>query len=321
MPAINEEIMKVIRETLREKFGHATQSQLDLMAADILKRTGERTSRGRMQISMSKLIRGNVCRRAPGAQQGDDGRRHRLRRALSTTGAPGSYLVPTLQANEISPDARDGRDSPFLRLPHLADEGVQKLNVPTAFTAPQWVWMAQNSVQRTIRSEPGPGGVRFERKTLPDRRTEPAARDQRSRIRHAHQSVIGLAAGEHEDTAFFASAHVSGGPAASPGAEHLHAQLGGSANGGNLAYSDIFAILAKAAAAKAKPPFAWYMSPRTFYQRVLGMIDLSSRPIVIPTQTTGLYPQVQFSLMGWPVYISPFILENEALGSGTNRVT
>jgi HK97 family phage major capsid protein len=86
-----------------------------------------------------------------------------------------------------------------------------------------------------------------------------------------------------------------------------------------LTYSDILAVLAKSAAVKAKPPFAWYFSPRTFYQRVLGLIDLQSRPIVVPTATQGLYPSIQFSLMGWPCYISPFILENEAVGSGSSQ--
>ena len=47
----------------------------------------------------------------------------------------------------------------------------------------------------------------------------------------------------------------------------------GNANGGNLLYGDITAVLAKAAAVKAKGPFAWAMSPRTFYTRVLGMMD------------------------------------------------
>ena len=49
------------------------------------------------------------------------------------------------------------------------------------------------------------------------------------------------------------------------------------------------------------------------------MTDTTSRPLVIPTLSEGLYAPVQYRLMGWPVYITPFLLENEALGSGTNQ--
>jgi HK97 family phage major capsid protein len=129
-----------------------------------------------------------------------------------------------------------------------------------------------------------------------------------------------LGAGEHEDTAFFSTTTVSGAPTAINAAAGISTILvGGSANGGNLSYLDILAVLAKAAAVKAKPPFCLFMSPRTFYQRVLGLVDLQSRPITVPTATQGLYPSAQFSLMGWPVYITPFLSETESYGSGTNQ--
>jgi HK97 family phage major capsid protein len=131
----------------------------------------------------------------------------------------------------------------------------------------------------------------------------------------------GLGAGQHEDTAFFGTTTVSGGPTAlmqAAGITVINA-AGGNANGGTIVFTDILAVLAKAAAVKAKPPFCWFMSPRTFYQRILGMVDLQSRPITVPTATQGLYPSVQISFLGWPVFVTPFILENEAVGSGTNQ--
>jgi HK97 family phage major capsid protein len=133
--------------------------------------------------------------------------------------------------------------------------------------------------------------------------------------------LIGLGAGEHEDTAFFGTTTVSGGPTALMHAANISVinSNGGNANGGTVLFTDILGVLAKAAAVKAKPPFCWFMSPRTFYQRILGMVDLNSRPITVPTATQGLYPSVQFSLLGWPVFVTPFILENEAVGSGTNQ--
>lgn len=132
--------------------------------------------------------------------------------------------------------------------------------------------------------------------------------------------MIGLAAAEHEDTAFFATTQVTGAPVplmAQPGISVINAGSN-SANGGNIGYTDILSVLAKAASVKAKPPFVWAMSPRTFYTRVLGMVDGQSRPIVIPG-LSGLYNNVQFTLLGWPVFVTPFISEVEAVGSGTNQ--
>ena len=59
------------------------------------------------------------------------------------------------------------------------------------------------------------------------------------------------------------------------------------------------------------------MSPRTFYTRVLGMVDADGRPIVIPTLMTGLADPIKYTLFGWPVFISPFIPEDQSNGSGS----
>jgi len=141
-------------------------------------------------------------------------------------------------------------------------------------------------------------------------------------------SLIGLAAAAHEDTAFFAASQVSGGPVnlySQPNISIVH--VGGSANGGNLAYSDILAVLAKASAVKARGPFVWFISPRTLYQRIMGMLDLSSRPLYIPTLTQGLEESNVVvggvrpvgMLMGYPVFVSPYIPENMTLGSGSSQ--
>jgi HK97 family phage major capsid protein len=98
----------------------------------------------------------------------------------------------------------------------------------------------------------------------------------------------------------------------------------GNANGGNLLFTDLLAVLAAAATAKAKPPFVWFSSPRTFFQRIYGMVDSSSRPLFVPTQTQGLQelPKGTFYvgyLLGYPMYVTPFISQTEAVGSGTNQ--
>ena len=133
-----------------------------------------------------------------------------------------------------------------------------------------------------------------------------------------------MSAAEHEDQTIFASSRVTGGPINLLGVPNISTlNVGNSANGGNLAYSDLLATMAKAASVRARPPFTWFMSPRTFYSRIMGLVDLQSRPIFIPTATEGLYnaPPTSFyvgRILGWPAYITPFISETEALGSGTN---
>jgi HK97 family phage major capsid protein len=133
--------------------------------------------------------------------------------------------------------------------------------------------------------------------------------------------LIGLGAAEHEDQSFFNTTTLSGGPTAlfANIANLTPVNCGGSANGGNFSYADVLAVLAAMVAAKGVGPFAWFFSPRTFFSRVLGLVDTTSRPLVIPTLSEGLYAGVQYRLMGWPVYVTPFLLENEALGSGTNQ--
>jgi len=120
---------------------------------------------------------------------------------------------------------------------------------------------------------------------------------------------IGLGAAEHEDQSFFNTTTLSGGPAALfAGIANLTAvNCAGSANGGNISYSDIITLLPQMADVKGVGPFCWYMSPRTFFQRVLGLIDTTSRPLTIPTLAEGLFGAPQYRLMGWPVFVTPFL--------------
>jgi HK97 family phage major capsid protein len=139
--------------------------------------------------------------------------------------------------------------------------------------------------------------------------------------------LIGIAFAEGEDNAFFATTSVANGPQALYADTNVSSILvGGSANGGNMGYADILAVLAKAAAVKAKPPFVWFMSPRTFWQRVYGLVDAQSRPLFIPyaegLANVSANPGVAVAsgkLFGWPVFVTPFIAENETNGSGTNQ--
>jgi HK97 family phage major capsid protein len=133
--------------------------------------------------------------------------------------------------------------------------------------------------------------------------------------------MLALGWADSEDQALMASSNVSGAPpclAAFAGTTSVNA-AGGNANGGNLVYSDLLVLLQKAAEAKAKGPLCWLMSPRSWFARILGMIDGSSRPLAVPTLASGLGPSVGYNLFGYPVFISANISNTEAVGSGTNQ--
>jgi HK97 family phage major capsid protein len=317
---ISTEILNVISEALQTKHGFATKTQLDLAVADLLKRTNERGTRGN-QFSLSKMIRG-LCalhRQPISPSTADDDANYT--KALSSGSTPGSYLVPTLQADEIIGYLNTGGIARQSGVRIWSMAGVQKLNVPAALSSPTWVWMAQNSQQTP--TDPGLGQMSFD---LKERRCLVAVPNQLLATSVPALDVllaelIGLGAAEHEDAAFFATSQVAGGPIPLQAAAGISLlSTGGSANGGNFGYADILAALAKAAAVKAKPPFVWFMSPRSFYSRALGMTDLQSRPLVIPG-LAGLQGPLQFSLMGWPVFVTPFLAENQSLGSGSNQAS
>lgn len=318
---VSSEVLNVVAATLQEKYGFATKTMLDLAVSDLLRKTQERGSSGKVPFSLSTAIRGMRAMRGetmtPNTAEADVA----YCKALSTGATPGSYLVPTIQADEIIGYLSIGgilRKSGARIWPM---NGIQKMTVPTALSAPTFVWMAQNSQQTP--TDPNLGQMAFD---LKEKRALIAIPNQLLATSVPAfdvllSQILGQAAAESEDAAYFSTATISGAPTS------LYANIanltsllvGGSANGGALAYSDILAVLAAMVAAKGYGPFAWYMSPRTFFQRVLGLVDSTSRPITVPTATQGLFASIQYQLMGWPVWVSPFISETEANGSGTNQ--
>jgi HK97 family phage major capsid protein len=317
---INEQVVKTLAEILQEKHGFATTSQLDRAVADVLRKTQERAASGKVPFSLSTMIRGLRAMRGESINAQTAEEDVKYVKALTTGSTPGSYLVPTIQADEIIQYLTIGGVARAAGVRIWPLNGIQKLTVPVATTAPSWVWMAQNSVQTP--TDPNLGQMAFD---LKERRCLTAVPNQllATSVPAFDQllgQLIGLAAAEHEDVAMFNTTTVSGGPTALFAAAGITmVNVGGSANGGNISYADIIAVLAQAAAVKAKGPFAWFFSPRTFFQRILGLLDLQSRPLTIPTLTEGLYAAPQYKLMGWPCFVTPALLENEALGSGTNQ--
>jgi HK97 family phage major capsid protein len=326
---LSPEILKALCDTLQKEHGFATVSQLDAAVLDILAKTQQRQQQGKNTFSLSAMIRGMRALRGESLNAQTQSADCEVLKALTTGSSPGSYLVPTIQAAEIIQFLETGgiARSAGVRIWPMA--GIQKLNIPTALGAPTWVWMAQNSVQTP--TDPNLGQVSFD---LKERRALIAIPNQLLQTSVPAFDVLlaellGVSAAAHEDTALFATTTVSGGPTALMSAANITVinAGGNSANGGNLAYGDILAVLAKAAANKARGPFVWFASPRTFYSRLMGMVDSSSRPIYLPTLSQGLFQgpivgstiQPVGQLMGYPVYITPYILENEAVSSGTNQ--
>jgi HK97 family phage major capsid protein len=318
---INETVVRTLAEVLQEKHGFVNVTMLDKAVADLLRKTQERGASGKTPFSLSTMIRGLRAMRGeplnPNTAEADVA----YVKALATTGTPGSYLVPTVQAEEIIGYLSIGGILRASGARVWPMNGIQKMTVPVATTAPSWVWMAQNSVQTP--TDPNLGQMPFD---LKERRCLIAVPNQLLAVSVPAfdtllAELIGQGAAEHEDQSFFNTTTLSGGPQAlfANIANLTAVNCGGSANGGNVGYSDILACLSAMVGVKGTGPFAWYFSPRTFFSRILGLVDTTSRPLVIPTLSEGLYAGVQYRLMGWPVYVTPFLLENEALGSGTNQ--
>lgn len=312
----NSEVLQKLSASLIE-MGMATKSDVDQVAAKLVQRHISAPGSG---FSISTALRGLM------AQQGitingqtREGDLNYAQKALATSATPGSYLVPTIQANDIVSFLTT---SGILRTsgPRIWPmTGIQKLTVPTATGIPTVQFLGQNSTDTA--SDPNLGQISFDLKTRRSLIQLPAEllRVSVPSIDSLITELIGVAFAESEDNAVFATTTVTNGPTALMQASNISTvMVGGSANGGNLAYTDLLAVLAKAAAVKAKPPFCWFMSPRTFWQRVAGLTDSSSRPVFLPG-FLGLGNAVEFKLFGWPVYVTPFIAENETNGSGTNQ--
>lgn len=319
-----------LSEVLQEKYGFSTTTQLDKAVADIVKRTERRVAKGN-NFSLSRVIRalrvvsGQTALNEDTKESDIAYLNQTCERAMSTGTPPGSYLVPTIQADEIIEYLNLGGVARAAGVRIWPMKDIQKMTIPTALQSPAWTWAAQTST--TTPSDPNLGQLSF---NLNERRCLIAVPNQLIAVSVPAfdtliSELIGLAGAEHEDQAFFGSSQTTGAPInviGATGINFINAN-NGNANGGNLLFTDLLAVLAAEAAAKAKPPFVWFSSPRTFFQRVYGMVDTASRPLFIPTQTVGLQESARGTfyvgnLLGFPLYVTPFISQTESVGSGTN---
>jgi len=313
---MNNQILNQLIEKLRDYF--PLKADFDRALAEIKGGVRSNIERGDT-FSFSTFLRGQLSMTGRDVNSSTRDKDIAYVRALTTGTSPGSYLVPTLQANEIIEYLNNSGvvRKAGVRVWNLP--GVDKINIPAATATPTVEWLGQNTAQTA--ADPNLGQLQFSMKTarcltaIPNELLLVSTPSIDSLL----AELIGIAFAEAEDTAFFATSSIANGPTSLYAASGTTVyNVGNSANGGNLGYADLTTMLWKAASAKAKPPFVWFMSPRTFYQRVVGLVDGQSRPLFIPA-TSGLAAGLMGTLFGFPVFVSPAIPENQAVGSGSNQ--
>ena len=316
---ISSQVLEEVAQLLQERHGFATVTMLDKCVADLQKRALTRLANGQhsSDFSITRVLRGlsaeqgKIINRDTASEDLDY-----AKKALNTGTVPGQYLVPVIQANEILSILTVGgvARSSGVRIWDLT--GIQKLSIPAATAFPTVEFIGQNSVQTP--TDPGLTQVNFDLKTRRALVVFPMELLKSSTPAYDAflTELLAQAFAEHEDNIFFAVAAASGGPTPFYATANVTSVLvGGSANGGAIAYTDITNTLKAAYAAKLTGNLAWYMSPRSFFQRILGLTDSTSRPLIVSDPTAA----APFRLFGWRVYIVPGLPENLANGSGTNQ--
>lgn len=309
----------------------ATKTQLEQAVVEIMAKSAKRLEGKRsIDFSISKWIRGNMAARGVSPITGTDPVADREYfentnkesfnaqqvKDLSTTATPGSYLVPTIQANEIISYLSDYGTLRRAGIRIIPMVGIEKLNMPTALGSPTVAWVGQNTAQAA--SDSNLGQVQFSLKTA--RSLTPVPNELLATSVPAIDTIItellAQGFGEAEDQAFFSTATVSNGPASIynysvTSGNGTVVSPGGGANGAAATYADLLNLMKAVRIAKAVGPFVWFANPYTLYSVISGMIDKNSRPIFDPNQVVQ-------RLFGWPIFDTSWIKQDQTLGSVSN---
>ena len=302
-----------------------TKTDFERTVCDLEKKVHAKTSNRASDFSMSKWIRGMMVARNVPAIHGTnresdlayfqhyDAEMRKVNRDLSTSATPGSYLVPTIQANEIVSLLSDYGTLRKAGCRIIPMVGMEKLTIPLALAYPTVEWLGENTAQSA--SDANLGQVTFDLKTC--RSLTPIPNELLASSVPAIDAIltdvmsIGIA--EAEDKAFFSTTTVTNAPTS------LYAQIGNltslaaggnSANGGALTYKDVLAVLAKARNAKAVGPFVWFCNPYTLYNVITALLDSNSRPIFDANV-------ILQKLFGWPIFDTSWIKQDQSVGSGS----
>lgn len=272
-------------------------------------------------FSLSKAVRGLRFMASPGAPidrttAAEDA--EYATRALATSATPGSYLLPTIQSQQVIDQL--GTWGIFRKMgPTIWPmPGIKVMTVTVEGAGTTVQWLGENT--QSTASDITLTQITFNLKTA---RALSAISNEMLKFSSPQVDAIitrklakdfALA----EDTVFFATSNTSNGPGsvyAASSTTTLNA-AGNATSGGNLVYGDIPATLAAAFTAGVSGPLVWAMHPRTFFTRLFGLIDLQSRPIVIPDVLGGV---ASYRLFGYPVFLSENIPIDQAVVSGTNQ--
>jgi HK97 family phage major capsid protein len=325
---INAQMLQKLASELLATGLFASQHEVNKTLADLQK--GSRSTANADEPSISKMIRGLQARKGVilnTATQEDD--INYVSKTLTTSGTPGSYLVPTIQADKIIEILGRGgvlRASGATMWPMT---NVQTLNIPTETAEPNVEYLAPNATQSA--SDPNFGQISLSLKT---RRSLVAIPNELLKVSTpAVDAVItglfGKAFAKSEDLAFFQG--IASGPTSvltAAGTTTINQA------GANPAYTDLLAVLSAFSTAEGENG-SWYIHPTVFFKKILGLVDSNNRPIVtgyndllnsstansaFVGQQAGNAGPVKFTLLGHPVYLSARIPTHVGSGSATSYI-
>jgi HK97 family phage major capsid protein len=143
-----KQLAEILTPILIERHGVCTLTMLDKAVADIQKRTAARQAKGN-NFSLSRVIR--ALRVVSGQTALNENTKdsdlaylnQTCERAMSTGTPPGSYLVPTIQADTIIEYLNLGGVARAAGVRIWPMKDIQKMTIPTALAAPTWTWAVQ----------------------------------------------------------------------------------------------------------------------------------------------------------------------------------
>lgn len=332
---LNSEMLQKLAGEIAKLGIFATQHDVNKFMADVVASGARAKNAETERFSITAAIRGLVSKtgRDIFAETKDSDIKHLedfRQKTLVTTATPGSYLVPTIQADAIVEILGRGGVVRASGATIWPMPSIQKLNVPTETAEPTVEYLSQTATQTP--SDPNLGQIALD---LKERRALVALPNNLLRVSVPAVDAIvtrllGKAFAKSEDLAFFQG--IAGGPTA------VTSQAGTTTlnqSGASLAYIDLLAVLAAAAGVEAEGPFAWYMHPTTFFNKVLALRDSNGRPIVtgfngvlndvesnvgFVAQQAGAAGPVKYYLLGHPVYLSVRIPQHVGSGSATSYI-
>ena len=248
-------------------------------------------------------------------------------RTLLTGTTPGSYLVPTIQADQISALLTSAQVIRKAGARIWPMNGIQKLNVPVATAAPTIVW--GNSAgsgsggqgQTLTPSDPNLSQLAFDLKSqkalvaIPNELLAVSV----PAIDAIVSQLIGDSFAQDEINKQLATSAGTGMPTplyAASGVTTTNSNAN-SASGGAVKYTDLLGVVGSFYAQKGKGAPAWFMHPTVFYKDVMGILDSNGRPIV--TGQDNVEQAFMGKLLGFPVYVSAEFPINQSVGSGSNQ--